>query len=45
MGENGLKFGDVIWVEVPFTDKFEFKLRPALVLFKELLMSYKSSIW
>ncbi len=36
MGENGLNFGDVILVEVPFTDKHEVKLRPALVLFEEL---------
>ena len=29
------KFGDVILVEVPFTDTKEFKLRPAFVLFEE----------
>jgi len=36
MGQNDLKFGDIVLVEVPFTDKFEIKLRPALVLFEEL---------
>jgi len=29
------KFGDVILIEVPFVDKQEIKLRPALVLFGE----------
>jgi len=36
MEQKGLKFGDIVLVEVPFTDKFEIKLRPALVLFEEL---------
>ncbi len=36
MGQNDLKFGDIVLVEVPFTDKFGTKLRPALVLFEEL---------
>ncbi|GAB6887857.1 hypothetical protein JCM13304A_13550 [Desulfothermus okinawensis JCM 13304] len=35
MGENDLKFGDIVLVEVPFTDKLETKLRPSLVLFEE----------
>ncbi len=30
------KFGDVILAEVQFTDTFETKIRPALVLFEEL---------
>ena len=30
-----LKFGDVILAEVQFTDTFETKQRPALVLFEE----------
>ena len=30
------KFGDVVLVEVPFTDSAYVKLRPALVLFEEL---------
>jgi mRNA interferase MazF len=30
------KFGDVVLVEVPFTDSVHVKLRPALVLFEEL---------
>ena len=34
MGEN-LKAGDVILVKVQFTDTFEIKARPALVLFEE----------
>ena len=29
------KFGDVVLIEVPFVDKPEMKLRPALVLFEE----------
>ncbi|HPO62069.1 MAG TPA: type II toxin-antitoxin system PemK/MazF family toxin [Candidatus Kapabacteria bacterium] len=33
-GQN-YKFGDVILVEVPFTDTSETKLRPALVLFEK----------
>ncbi|SDN39979.1 mRNA interferase MazF [Desulfonauticus submarinus] len=35
MGQYELAFGDIILVEVPFTDKLEMKLRPALVLFEE----------
>ncbi|MCD6213412.1 MAG: type II toxin-antitoxin system PemK/MazF family toxin [Candidatus Desulfofervidus sp.] len=35
MGQYDLAFGDIILVEVPFTDKLEVKLRPALVLFEE----------
>ena len=35
MGQYDLAFGDIILVEVPFTDKLEMKLRPALVLFEE----------
>ncbi len=30
-----LKFGDIILIEVPFVDKQEVKLSPALVLFEE----------
>lgn len=30
-----LKFGDVILTEVQYTDTFEVKIRPALVLFEE----------
>ncbi len=29
------KFGDIILAEVQFTDTFEVKIRPALVLFEE----------
>ena len=29
------KFGDIILAEVQFTDTFEIKIRPALVLFEE----------
>ena len=36
MEQSSLKFEDIVLVEVPFTDKFEIKLRPALVLFEEL---------
>jgi len=36
MEQSDLKFGDIVLVEVSFTDKFEMKLRPALVLFEEL---------
>lgn len=35
MGKNLLNFGDIVLVEVPFTDKDEIKLRPAMVLFEE----------
>ncbi|HEC92281.1 MAG TPA: hypothetical protein ENI51_04710 [Candidatus Atribacteria bacterium] len=35
MGQYDLAFGDIILVEVPFTDRLEVKLRPALVLFEE----------
>ena len=35
MGQNDLVFGDIILVEVPFADKLEVKLRPALVLYEE----------
>ena len=35
MGQYDLAFGDIILVEVPFTDKLEVKLRPASVLFEE----------
>lgn len=38
MGQYDLAFGDIILVEVPFTDKLEVKLRPALVLFEEKRM-------
>lgn len=30
------RFGDIVLIEVPFVDKQEMKLRPALVLFEEL---------
>jgi len=30
------KFGDIILAEVQYTDTFEIKVRPALVLFEEL---------
>lgn len=30
-----LRFGDVILAEVQFTDNFETKIRPAMVLFEE----------
>ncbi len=30
-----LKFGDIVLIEVPFVNKKEVKLRPALVLFEE----------
>ena len=30
------KFGDIVLVEIPFTDSVQVKLRPALVLFEEL---------
>ncbi len=30
-----LKFGDVVIAEVQYTDTFEIKIRPALVLFEE----------
>jgi len=33
---NVLKSGDVVLVDVQFTDTFEIKKRPALVLFEEL---------
>lgn len=38
MTKSGIvyKFGDVVLVEVPFTDSAHVKLRPALVLFEEL---------
>jgi mRNA interferase MazF len=38
MTKSGIvyKFGDVVLVEVPFTDSAQVKLRPALVLFEEL---------
>ena len=35
MGKNLLNFGDIVLVEIPFTDKDEIKLRPAMVLFEE----------
>jgi mRNA interferase MazF len=35
MIEKQLKFGDVVLIEVPFVEKEETKLRPALVLFEE----------
>ena len=31
-----LKFGDVVLAQIQFTDTFEVKIRPALVLFEEL---------
>jgi mRNA interferase MazF len=36
--KNGqmLKAGDVILTKIQFTDTFEIKIRPALILFKEL---------
>jgi len=30
-----LRFGDIVLIEIPFVDKQEIKLRPALVLFEE----------
>ncbi|MDP4012105.1 MAG: type II toxin-antitoxin system PemK/MazF family toxin [Candidatus Nanoarchaeia archaeon] len=30
-----LKFGDVVLAEIQYTDTFEMKIRPALVLFEE----------
>ncbi len=36
MGSSSLEFGDIVLVEVPFTDQAKTKLRPALVLTEEL---------
>jgi len=38
MGRYDLVFGDIILVEVPFTDKSEVKLSPALVYLKKRIL-------